>query len=93
MHEWGWRIPFLVAGVISCALPYLRSRIKESPDYMEYKATGRKENILKSLLPPVAYYLFLPWLHFPLGFFIYPWFTWTWATSQVLGSTQSYYRY
>ncbi|TZF79273.1 MFS transporter [Anaplasma marginale] len=50
MHEWGWRIPFLVAGVISCALPYLRSRIKESPDYMEYKATGRKENILKSLL-------------------------------------------
>ncbi|WP_238523252.1 MFS transporter [Anaplasma centrale] len=50
MHEWGWRIPFLVAGAVSCLLPYLRSKIHESPDYVEYKATGRKENIPKSLL-------------------------------------------
>ncbi|MFV9924112.1 MAG: MFS transporter [Anaplasma ovis] len=49
MQEWGWRVPFFVATVISCLLPYLRSRIQESPDFMEYKATGRKENILKSL--------------------------------------------
>ncbi|WP_118890582.1 MFS transporter [Anaplasma marginale] len=50
MHEWGWRIPFLVAGAVSCVLPYLRSKIHESPDYVKYRATGRKENILKSLL-------------------------------------------
>ncbi|RCL20224.1 MFS transporter [Anaplasma marginale] len=50
MHEWGWRIPFFIAAAASCFLPYLRSRIHESPDYLEYKSTGRKENILKSLL-------------------------------------------
>ncbi|AWZ18662.1 MFS transporter [Anaplasma ovis str. Haibei] len=50
MHEWGWRIPFLVATAISCLLPYLRSRIQESPDYAKYKLAGREESILKSLL-------------------------------------------
>ena len=49
MYAWGWRIPFLIAAVVSCLLPYLRSKIQESRDYMEYKATGRRENILKSL--------------------------------------------
>ncbi|MFV9924111.1 MAG: MFS transporter [Anaplasma ovis] len=49
MYAWGWRIPLLVAVAVSCFLPYLRSRIHESPDYLAYKSTGRKENILKSL--------------------------------------------
>ncbi|ASI48166.1 MFS transporter [Anaplasma ovis str. Haibei] len=49
MYAWGWRIPFVVSTAVSCVLPYLRSRIQESPDYVEYKSTGRRENILKSL--------------------------------------------
>ncbi len=33
MEEWGWRIPFLVAGPLGLIAVYFRSRIEESPQF------------------------------------------------------------
>ncbi|MCU7611432.1 MFS transporter [Anaplasma capra] len=54
MYEWGWRIPFLVAVVIGLPLPYLRSKIRESRDYVEYKSTGSRTNIFESLVENIG---------------------------------------
>ena len=35
MHEWGWRIPFLVAGPMGLIGMYLRSRMEETPVFRE----------------------------------------------------------
>ncbi|WP_248886757.1 MFS transporter [Anaplasma phagocytophilum] len=49
MNDWGWRIPFFAAVLVSLPLPYLRRFLHESAEYVEYKASGQRENILKSL--------------------------------------------
>ncbi|MGN7661868.1 MAG: MFS transporter [Anaplasma sp.] len=54
MHEWGWRIPFVVAVAIGLPLPYLRSLIHESCEYMAYKSLGYRENIAKSLIQNIG---------------------------------------
>jgi MHS family proline/betaine transporter-like MFS transporter len=33
MHDWGWRIPFLVAGPMTAVALYFRYRVKESPAF------------------------------------------------------------
>lgn len=50
MDEWGWRIPFFVAFLVSLAVPKLRKFIRESIEFTEYKVSGRKENISKSVM-------------------------------------------
>ncbi|TLM82891.1 MFS transporter [Pseudarthrobacter sp. NamE2] len=46
MEEWGWRIPFLVAGPLGLIAIYFRSRIEESP---QFQATlDAQEDIAKS---------------------------------------------
>lgn len=35
MHDWGWRIPFLVAGPMGLIGMYLRSRMEETPVFRE----------------------------------------------------------
>src|ERR1700758_2605615 len=48
MLAWGWRIPFILAAPLGLIAVYLRSRIDESPDYVEMHArqpptSGRKQ--------------------------------------------------
>ena len=46
MEEWGWRIPFLVAGPLGLVAIYFRSRIEESP---QFQATlDAQEDIAKN---------------------------------------------
>lgn len=43
MHEWGWRIPFFVAGPMGLIGLYLRSRMEDTPVFRELEAEGRTE--------------------------------------------------
>ena len=33
MEEWGWRIPFLIAGPLGLIAIYFRNKIEESPQF------------------------------------------------------------
>ncbi len=43
MHEWGWRIPFLVAGPMGLIGMYLRSRMEDTPIFREIEQEGKQE--------------------------------------------------
>ncbi|MDZ4370663.1 MAG: MFS transporter [Phenylobacterium sp.] len=38
MHEWGWRVPFLIAAPLGLVGMYLRSRIEDTPVFRELEA-------------------------------------------------------
>jgi MFS transporter, MHS family, proline/betaine transporter len=48
MAEWGWRIPFLVAGPLGVIGLYLRSRLEDTPVFQEMEARHEGESSLKS---------------------------------------------
>ncbi|QCU78974.1 MFS transporter [Citricoccus sp. SGAir0253] len=54
MGEWGWRIPFLIAGPLGLVGLYLRSRLADSPVFQELEESGHTEasagSALKDLL-------------------------------------------
>ena len=39
MHEWGWRIPFLIAGPIGLVGMYLRSKLEDTPVFRQEMAS------------------------------------------------------
>lgn len=43
MNDWGWRIPFLIAGPLGWVGLYLRTHLEDSPEFLEAKtgANGR----------------------------------------------------
>jgi MHS family proline/betaine transporter-like MFS transporter len=43
MHDWAWRIPFLVAGPLGLVGTYLRSRMEDTPIFREIEARGERE--------------------------------------------------
>ncbi|WP_044335852.1 MFS transporter [Sphingomonas hengshuiensis] len=43
MHDWAWRIPFLVAGPMGLVGMYLRSRMEDTPIFREIEAQGARE--------------------------------------------------
>jgi MHS family proline/betaine transporter-like MFS transporter len=43
MHDWGWRIPFLIAGPMGLIGMYLRSRMEDTPVFREIEEHGEKE--------------------------------------------------
>lgn len=43
MHDWGWRIPFLVAGPMGLVGMYLRSKMEDTPIFREVEMEGRQE--------------------------------------------------
>ena len=43
MYDWGWRVPFLVAGPMGLIGLYLRSKMEDTPVFREIEASGRKE--------------------------------------------------
>ena len=42
MHEWGWRIPFLIAGPIGLIGMYLRSKMEDTPVFREEMAAAER---------------------------------------------------
>lgn len=40
MHEWGWRIPFLIAGPVGLIGMYLRSKMEDTPVFREEMAAA-----------------------------------------------------
>lgn len=47
MLEWGWRIPFLMAGPLGFVGLYIRSKLEETPEFL---ALRREENVSKNPL-------------------------------------------
>lgn len=48
MHDWGWRIPFLIAAPLGIVGLYIRSRLEETPEFVALQKSGRvKKNPLK----------------------------------------------
>ncbi len=50
MHEWGWRVPFLVAGPLGLAGTYLRNRLEETPVFREHKNRATESPRLRHLV-------------------------------------------
>lgn len=44
MSEWGWRLPFLIAGPMGLIGWYLRSRLEDTPVFRELEQKGGKES-------------------------------------------------
>ncbi len=53
--EWGWRLPFLLSGLLVIASYYIRKRLHESPLFARAKATGTtsKSPLRDSFVNPV----------------------------------------
>ncbi len=76
MADWGWRVPFLLGGLLGLAALWARMGIEETPVYREVRQAASapanaKQNIRSSLLVigfvihwTVCYYAFL--IYFPL---------------------------
>ncbi|MCW2756860.1 MAG: transporter [Nocardioidaceae bacterium] len=43
MHDWGWRLPFLVAAPLGLVGMYLRSKMEDTPCFQELEAKGKTE--------------------------------------------------
>src|SRR5690606_16413654 len=43
MHEWGWRLPFLIAAPLGLTGLYLRARIEDTPVFRELESKGKTE--------------------------------------------------
>lgn len=43
MNDWGWRVPFLIAGPLGWVGLYLRQHLEDSPEYKAVAATGKTE--------------------------------------------------
>lgn len=42
--EWGWRIPFLLAGPLGLVAHYIRIKLEDSPTYVEMKENLKQDN-------------------------------------------------
>ena len=43
MHDWGWRLPFLIAAPLGLIGFYLRSKLEDTPVFVELERTSQKE--------------------------------------------------
>ncbi|MEN0626131.1 MFS transporter [Phytobacter ursingii] len=43
MNDWGWRIPFLIAGPLGWVGLYLRTQLEDSPEFLEAKKQGQTD--------------------------------------------------
>ena len=50
MHEWGWRIPFVVGAALSLVALYLRTHLNETEAFIAKDGNARKEGAMKELL-------------------------------------------
>jgi MHS family alpha-ketoglutarate permease-like MFS transporter len=50
MHEWGWRIPFVIGAILSLVALYLRSNLHETEAFQNKDVNAKKEGSIKELL-------------------------------------------
>lgn len=50
MHEWGWRIPFVIGAILSLVALYLRSNLHETEAFQNKDGKEKKEGSIKELL-------------------------------------------
>jgi len=48
MQDWGWRLPFLIAGPLGLVGLYLRSKMEDTPVFRELEETGGKKEKTKT---------------------------------------------
>ncbi|ODA66312.1 Proline/betaine transporter [Methyloligella halotolerans] len=57
MHDWGWRLPFLVAAPLGFIGLYLRSKMEDTPVFEEIEEQGEQEkNVLAELRDLISEY-------------------------------------
>ncbi len=44
LHEYGWRIPFLLAAPLGLIGYYIRVKLEDTPEFLEHQKNGKKEN-------------------------------------------------
>lgn len=49
VEEWGWRIPFIVGGILAAAILSLRSALPETPQFLESKQDVNREPLARVL--------------------------------------------
>lgn len=54
MAEWGWRIPFLLGGLIAPVGIYIRTQIPESEEFLKSKAELQKSSNPEAARPPLV---------------------------------------
>ena len=74
LHQWGWRVPFLLGSLIAFAGWYLRTRIPESPAFEQVRqARGLSSTPIREVFThqriAVAKVIGLVWLH-GVGFYL-----------------------
>lgn len=62
MRDWGWRIPFFVAGPMGLVGMYLRSKVEETPVFREVEAKGQKEQGIGAELFDLVHHYWQPLL-------------------------------
>lgn len=62
MHEWGWRLPFLVAAPLGLVGLYLRGRMADTPVYREIEEAGEQEQETRTELKELVVQYWRPLL-------------------------------
>lgn len=89
LHQWGWRIPFIMGGFIAVAGWYVRTRVPESPDFEAIRRAGRlttspARDVCLTQRPAVAKVIGLVWLHGGAFYLLYVYGTTYLATVTAL---------
>ncbi|NML23852.1 MFS transporter [Pseudoflavitalea sp. G-6-1-2] len=50
LHEWGWRIPFVIGAILSVVALYLRSNLHETPSFEQQQKSGKKKGSIGELM-------------------------------------------
>src|SRR5690606_21578088 len=56
MHEWGWRIPFVLAAPMGIVGIYLRSRMKDTPVFCELENSNKEKKSMRGELAQLLPY-------------------------------------
>lgn len=80
LHQWGWRIPFLLGGLIAVVGWYLRTKAKESPAFERLRQTGALStsplrDVIADHRPPLIQLIGLVWLHGVAFYLLYVYLT------------------
>ena len=50
LHEWGWRIPFVIGGLLSIVGAIMRRNLHETEQFLEESPQAKRENPLRTLM-------------------------------------------
>jgi MFS transporter, MHS family, proline/betaine transporter len=80
LREWGWRIPFMMGGLIAVVGWYVRTRVPESPAYETIRLAGRLasspiRDVFTTQRLAVAKVVCLVWLHGVAFYLLYVYMT------------------